>query len=520
VQAPELAELANKLANELANGQASKTFVCSVVFVDLVGFSKKPVAQQVAAREALNRILSAVLEPIPEEARIILDTGDGVAMSFLDNAEDALYAGMALRQRVADLPGGNTNVRIGMNIGPVKLGEDKGGGAALIGDGINAAEQIMSFAPPGQVAVSRSFYERVSKLSDAYAQLFRYEGSHTDKHVREHEIYQLGWSDEALEHAVKQVMRKVASESAPEASAAASAATVPATPPSLAAIPQGAEPWGGLIDFLEDKTKVGFAATVLGAAIVALGILVYMKYVPEVPPPMVAQKDMGAQKDLGAPKDAVPSPPSAVQPPLASEAAKPAPQEPAKPVVAEPPKVAPPEPKAVAEPPRSEAKQPPAKAPAKTPAKEPEKTVSPEAAKPKKATPPVEPAKPVPRKQEPAKEAAPATTSPSTAPVQPRREPAPPATSPLRPNALTGGLVPLKRVPVDFPKEAAREGITKGTVKARLSIDAVGKVTRVDILDSRPARVFDRAVRNALVQWTFAPGADNRSYEIEIDFQR
>jgi len=47
----------------------------------------------------------------------------------------------------------------------------------------------MSFARPGQLLVSRSFYEVVSCLSRDYATLFRHEGSRTDKHVRAHEVY-------------------------------------------------------------------------------------------------------------------------------------------------------------------------------------------------------------------------------------------------------------------------------------------------------------------------------------------
>jgi hypothetical protein len=50
----------------------------------------------------------------------------------------------------------------------------------------------MSFARPGQLLVSRSFYEVVSCLSRDYASLFRHEGSRTDKHVRDHEVYSVG----------------------------------------------------------------------------------------------------------------------------------------------------------------------------------------------------------------------------------------------------------------------------------------------------------------------------------------
>ena len=59
----------------------------------------------------------------------------------------------------------------------------------IIGDGINVAQRVMSFARPGQLLVSRSFYEVVSCLSRDYAKLFHHEGSRTDKHVREHEVY-------------------------------------------------------------------------------------------------------------------------------------------------------------------------------------------------------------------------------------------------------------------------------------------------------------------------------------------
>jgi hypothetical protein len=51
---------------------------------------------------------------------------------------------------------------------------------------------VMSFARPGQVLVSRSYYEVVSRLSDESSKLFSYEGSRTDKHIREHEVYAVG----------------------------------------------------------------------------------------------------------------------------------------------------------------------------------------------------------------------------------------------------------------------------------------------------------------------------------------
>jgi hypothetical protein len=67
--------------------------------------------------------------------------------------------------------------------------KDLNGQVNIIGDGINVAQRVMSFSRPGQLLVSRSFYEVVSCLSRDYANLFRHEGSRTDKHVRAHEVY-------------------------------------------------------------------------------------------------------------------------------------------------------------------------------------------------------------------------------------------------------------------------------------------------------------------------------------------
>jgi len=80
-------------------------------------------------------------------------------------------------------------VRLGVNLGPVRLVKDLNGQMNIIGDGINVAQRVMSFSRPGQLLVSRSFYEVVSCLSRDYASLFRHEGSRTDKHVRAHEVY-------------------------------------------------------------------------------------------------------------------------------------------------------------------------------------------------------------------------------------------------------------------------------------------------------------------------------------------
>jgi len=169
----------------------NRTFICSVVFLDMVEYSRKPVAEQIFFKEQLNTLLTQALAHIAPNDRIILDTGDGAALSFLGDPEDALYVSLALREALEQPqpPGPELRMRLGINLGPVRLVKDINGQPNIIGDGINVAQRVMGFSEPGQLLVSRSFYEVVSCLSEGYGRLFHYEGSRTDKHVREHEIY-------------------------------------------------------------------------------------------------------------------------------------------------------------------------------------------------------------------------------------------------------------------------------------------------------------------------------------------
>jgi len=181
---------------------AHRTLVCAVVFLDIVEYSRKPVSEQLKLKEEFTARLSEAIRDIPVNNRIILDTGEGVAVNFLDDAEEALFVALQLSRGFDAVAHGQprVEVRIGINFGPVRLVRDGNGQPNIIGDGINVAERVMSFARGGQVFVSRSYYEVITRCCEDYARLFAYQGSRTDKHVREHEIYELaGPSSEALD---------------------------------------------------------------------------------------------------------------------------------------------------------------------------------------------------------------------------------------------------------------------------------------------------------------------------------
>jgi len=176
--------------------RANRTFICSVLFLDITEYSRKPVSEQIQLKDQFNTLIAEAIRDIAANDRIILDTGDGVAINFLGDPEDALFVAMSLRDAFAPHAGEAPRLpaRIGINLGPVRLVRDLNGQPNIIGDGINVAQRVMGFARPGQVLVSRSYFEMVSHISEGYAKLFQYEGSRTDKHVREHEIYSVGYS--------------------------------------------------------------------------------------------------------------------------------------------------------------------------------------------------------------------------------------------------------------------------------------------------------------------------------------
>jgi protein TonB len=116
-----------------------------------------------------------------------------------------------------------------------------------------------------------------------------------------------------------------------------------------------------------------------------------------------------------------------------------------------------------------------------------------------------------------------AAAPPSPPPAPAKSEPAKPEAAPrtevalARPAAAPATRL-LHRVEPEFPREALKAGVNEGIVQARLVIDAGGNVTRVDVIEAKPRRLFDRAVVRALSDWKYSAGAADRTVEVEIAF--
>jgi hypothetical protein len=167
-----------------AAAPASRTLVCSVLFLDIVRYSQLGVTEAIRLKQRFNEVLDAALQDTPAAERVVIDTGDGAAVTFLGDPERALFAALSMFDSVGEVP-----VRIGINLGPVYLTRDINGRENVIGDGINVAQRVMSFAQPGQLLLSRAFYDVVLLISADYANMFQAIGGRTDKHERTHEVF-------------------------------------------------------------------------------------------------------------------------------------------------------------------------------------------------------------------------------------------------------------------------------------------------------------------------------------------
>lgn len=128
-------------------------------------------------------------------------------------------------------------------------------------------------------------------------------------------------------------------------------------------------------------------------------------------------------------------------------------------------------------------------------------------------------------------------TSPADTHTSPPAEPAPapdarlspmpplqtasiaPVAASLRAPVPAPKLTPIVRETPAFPREAIAQGLASGNVKARITVDARGRVASVDILETSH-RAFERTVRETLAGWQFEAGAGGRTTTVDVAFRR
>ena len=156
-------------------GLPSEAFHASFFFIDIVGLSDPTlsVKRQVQKIQILNELIHSCdsFRKTPSGKKIILPTGDGMAIGFLSNPEAPLELSIQLHRKMqaynqdVEDPIG---VRIGLGSGPVFTVSDLNNIQNIWGPGIILARRVMDAGDNGHILIAEKLAEELISLKDEY----------------------------------------------------------------------------------------------------------------------------------------------------------------------------------------------------------------------------------------------------------------------------------------------------------------------------------------------------------------
>jgi class 3 adenylate cyclase len=172
----------------------NRTWLASVLFLDIVGYTRQPVDQQMAIKQNFKSIVAPAIEGLNSDECLQLDTGDGCAICYVGDPEKLYPIALTLQRTFSAIDANSATaytVRLGLNLGPIKITDGISGERNCVGAGINDAQRVMDFARENQLLVSKSFYEMVGSMSSTYSEQLVEAGTRLDKHEKAHVVYEL-----------------------------------------------------------------------------------------------------------------------------------------------------------------------------------------------------------------------------------------------------------------------------------------------------------------------------------------
>jgi class 3 adenylate cyclase len=153
-----------------------------VLFIDVVGYTKLPMDQQLWVMQRLVDTVSNTPEfrrAQSEEQLIRLPTGDGMALVFFRNPVAAVQCALelaAVLRRHADI-----GVRMGLHSGPVFRLWDINQNRNVAGGGINLAQRVMDAGDQGHILLSQTVAANLIQLGH-WKEYLQDLGEHAVKH--------------------------------------------------------------------------------------------------------------------------------------------------------------------------------------------------------------------------------------------------------------------------------------------------------------------------------------------------
>jgi TolB-like protein/class 3 adenylate cyclase/Flp pilus assembly protein TadD len=130
--------------------------IAHLLLIDVVGYSKLLVNDQVESLQQLNRIVRSTDCFKAAEAKdklIRLPTGDGMALLFSENLEQPARCALEIAQALQNHP--EIQVRMGIHSGPINQVPDVNDRINIAGAGINVAQRVLDCGDAGHILLSK-----------------------------------------------------------------------------------------------------------------------------------------------------------------------------------------------------------------------------------------------------------------------------------------------------------------------------------------------------------------------------
>jgi len=169
----------------------TKLIHANFFFVDIVGLSDPTMSTKTQIKK-INVLNDAIKEcdafkDTPLETLLVLPTGDGMCLGFLQGPEYPLLLATELQEKLAEynkskIPSETVRIRIGLHSGNCFLIEDIVGNKTVWGPGIILCRRVMDFGDDGHILLTPRLAEDLKELSDDYSSVIKPVHDFTIKH--------------------------------------------------------------------------------------------------------------------------------------------------------------------------------------------------------------------------------------------------------------------------------------------------------------------------------------------------
>src|SRR5262245_20216979 len=141
--------------------------IANVLLIDIVGYSKLLVNEEIELLEELNQIVRSTecFRSAEASGKLnLLATGDGMALLFFRSPEEPVRCALEISRALQNHP--HTQLRMGVHSGPVNRVHDVNDKTNFAGSGINVAQRVLDCGDAGHILLSAHVAEDLIQYHD------------------------------------------------------------------------------------------------------------------------------------------------------------------------------------------------------------------------------------------------------------------------------------------------------------------------------------------------------------------